>query len=72
MQTATPTYIEVYSDILDHIQASAPCQLHSVARWAEEQLDIGPSTFMLAIDLLISSGVIEVSTEDGVLVVDLI
>ncbi len=72
MQTETATYIEVYSDILDHIQASAPCQLWGVATWAEEQLDIGPSTFMLAVDLLISSGVIEVSTEDGVLVVDLI
>ncbi len=72
MQTEASTYIEVCSDILDHIQASAPCQLHSVARWAENQLEIAPSTFMLAVDLLISSGVIEVSTEDGVLVVDLI
>jgi hypothetical protein len=73
MNTTAPIYIEVYSDILDHIQASAPCQLQSVAHWAQDQIsNLAPSTFMLAIDLLISSGVIEVSAEDGVLVVDLI
>ena len=50
-------------DILDHIEASAPCSLFSVAAWAQDQLDISPAGYLAAIEQLIASGVIEVTQE---------
>lgn len=59
-------------DILTHIEASAPCSLFSVAVWVNEQLGMTPTGFVLAIDNLVSSGAIEVSSDDSGLIVDLV
>jgi hypothetical protein len=58
--------------ILEHIQASAPCSLFSVALWADSQLTIGATGFSHMVDVLISSKLIEVTTDECGLVVDLI
>lgn len=60
------------TDILTHIEASAPCSLFSVAAWADEQLTINAVIFAAAIDTLISSNAISVSQDANGLVVDLI
>lgn len=60
------------TDILTHIEASAPCSLFSVAVWVEEQLNVSTIGFLSIIDTLVSSGAIEVSKDDTGLIVDLI
>ena len=58
--------------ILTHIEASAPCSMFSVAVWVNEQLDMSIPGFVLALDTLVSSGVIELSSDDSGIVIDLI
>lgn len=58
--------------ILDHIEASAPCSLFSVAVWADEQLDINAVQFTAAIDTLASAGVIQLDTGEHGITIDLI
>ena len=58
--------------IRTHIEASAPCSLFGVAAWVAEQLNVSTTGFIVAIDALVSSGVIEVTKDDSGLVVDLI
>jgi hypothetical protein len=60
------------SAIQDHIEASAPCSLFSVAVWADEQLDLSPVGLIVILDTLASSGTIELSTDDSGIIIDLI
>lgn len=59
-------------DILTHIEASAPCSLFSVAAWVNDQLDMTNTGFVLAIDTLVSAGVVQVSADVSGLIVDLV
>ena len=61
----------IISDLLDHIQASAPCSLFGVAVWANEQFNVSTLGFITAMDALVSSGVISVSADESGLVIDL-
>jgi len=58
--------------IRTHIEASAPCSFFSVAAWSENQLNISKSGFIAAIDILVSSNVISITSDDNGLVIDLI
>lgn len=58
--------------ILTHIEASAPCSMFSVAVWVNEQLNMSTTGFVLALDTLVSSGAIELSSDDSGIVIDLI
>ena len=58
--------------IQDHIEASAPCSLFSVAVWAEEQLTINVVEFTAVINTLASADTIAISMDDHGLVIDLI
>ena len=60
------------SAIQDHIEASAPCSLFSVAVWAEEQLTINVVEFTAIINTLASADTISISMDDHGLVIDLI
>jgi hypothetical protein len=63
--------MENIDDIFNHISASAPCSLFSVAVWVKDQLNMTNTGFVLAIDTLVSAGVIEVSADESGLIVDL-
>ena len=62
----------IITDILDHIEASAPCSLFSVGVWVGEQLNVSTLGFISAIDALVSSGAIAISSDESGLVVDLV
>lgn len=64
--------MENIDDIFNHISASAPCSLFSVAVWVNDQLNMTNTGFVLAIDTLVSAGVIQVSADVSGLVVDLV
>lgn len=64
--------MENLNDILNHIEASAPCSLFSVGVWVNDQLNMTTTGFILAIDTLVTSGAITVSRDDSGLIVDLI
>ena len=64
--------MENLDSILTHIEASAPCSLFSVAVWVNEQLNMSTTGFVLALDTLVSSGAIELSSDDAGIVIDLI
>ena len=57
--------------IRTHIEADAPCSLFHVAAWSQSQLNISLPGFVIAIDTLVLSGVIVISSDDSGLVVDL-
>lgn len=59
-------------DIKTHIEASAPCTLQGVLRWASQQ-GLGGSKAIQAIQALQQQQVIVTSLDDeGVIVVDLV
>ena len=60
------------NDILNHIEATAPCSLFSVASWCDIQLNISIGGFVLVMDALVSSGAVAISKDDSGLVVDLV
>jgi hypothetical protein len=57
--------------IRTHIEASAPCSLHSVAAWADSQLNIDAARFVAIIDFLAAGDAISVTYEDCNFVIDL-
>ena len=60
------------SAIQDHIEASAPCSLFSVAVWVEEQLTVSTVEFTSILNTLASAGTIELSNDDSGITIDLI
>jgi hypothetical protein len=64
--------MENLEHILTHIEASAPCSLFSVAAWVETQLTMSRTGFIAALDTLVTSGAIELSSDDSGIVIDLI
>lgn len=60
------------STIQDHIEASAPCSLFSVAVWAEQQLTVNVVEFTAIINTLASAGTIELSSDENGIIIDLI
>ena len=64
--------MENLNDVLNHIEASAPCSLFGVAAWVETQLDIPLSGFIHALDTLVVKGLIVVAIDDSGLIIDLV
>jgi len=60
------------SAIQDHIEASAPCSLFSVAVWADEQLELTHVGLIAILDTLASAGTIELSSDGSGITIDLI
>ena len=58
--------------IQTHIEASAPCSLFSAAAWVEKQLSMPLSGFVAALDTLAAQGIIELSSDDSGITIDLI